>query len=201
MTDLDTSADTNSPDEAMPSPLLIDIIEVSPPPEIDLLEGVTYLHVAAFRGNDVSVGILLDRGININARDSRDLTALHLAAMYGHERVVALLLFRHADANVKDRWGYAPLHAAGVAGKWNAMRVLMQYGGADIEATENTGKTPLHVAVAGEDPEDGGCLRAVRELLANGANRDAVDFSGKTPAQLARGPQAKEMLALLQKGR
>lgn len=207
MTDPDTPADTSSPVETMPKdldvdPKLIDIIEVSPPPETDVLENFS-LHVAASRGNHDLVRILLDRGININTQDSRGFTALHLAAMYGHEYTVALLLLRRADVNPKDRWGYTPLHAAGVAGEWRSVRVLVQYGGADIEATENTGKTPLHIAVAGGDPEDGGSLEAVRELLANGASQDAVDSSGKTPAQLVRGSWAKYMSALLKnpKGR
>lgn len=205
MTDPDTPADTSSPVETMRvdldiDPQLIDIIEASPPPETDVLESVS-LHVAASRGNYDLVRVLLDRGINIDAQDSRGFTALHLAAMYGHEYTAALLLLRHADVNPKDRWGYTPLHAAGVAGEWRTVRVLVQYGGADIEATENTGKTPLHIAVAGGDPEDGGSLEAVIELLANGASQDAVDSSGKTPAQLVRGLWAKQMSAILKNSR
>jgi ankyrin repeat protein len=49
------------------------------------------------RGYLVIVQMLLEKGIDINTRDSQGWTALHLAAERGQHEVVKLLLDRGAD--------------------------------------------------------------------------------------------------------
>lgn len=59
--------------------------------------GRTTLHLAAMKGYLPIVQMLLERGIDINARDNNGWTALHLAAERGQQQVVKLLLDRGAD--------------------------------------------------------------------------------------------------------
>ena len=59
--------------------------------------GNTALHVAAINGHMNIVEILLDRGIDINSKDSIGETALHLAAANGHMNIVEILLDRGID--------------------------------------------------------------------------------------------------------
>ena len=48
------------------------------------------------------VRLLLGRGADIEAKDSREQTPLHLAALSGHEATIGLLLCRGADIEAKD---------------------------------------------------------------------------------------------------
>ena len=52
--------------------------------------------------------------------------------------------------------------------------------GADLEARDENGETPLHHAVGGGTPE------AVAALLAAGADPKARDWSGRSPADRAK---------------
>ncbi len=60
-------------------------------------QGRTTLHLAAMKGYIQIVHMLLEKGIDINTRDSQGWTALHLAAETGQQAVVKLLLDRGAD--------------------------------------------------------------------------------------------------------
>ena len=46
--------------------------------------------------------LLLDRGANIEAKDTNGNTALRLAVVEGHEDIAQLLLDRRADIEAKD---------------------------------------------------------------------------------------------------
>jgi ankyrin repeat protein len=50
------------------------------------------VHVAAKRGHEVVIQLLLAVGADVNAKDSNSVTALHEAAEKGHEAVIKLLL-------------------------------------------------------------------------------------------------------------
>lgn len=52
--------------------------------------------------------------------------------------------------------------------------------GASVNAVNNVGNTPLHVAVLAEN------LRLCKDLCIKGANRDARNNDGQTPEELAK---------------
>jgi len=56
--------------------------------------------------------ILLVKGANVNAKNSRGLTPLHQAAAYGRKDVAELLISKGARINVKDNTGHTPLSLA-----------------------------------------------------------------------------------------
>ena len=79
-----------------------------------------------------SLKLLLDAGGDINAKDSRGLTALHEAARWGWNDVVTFLASRGADLNAKDAKGNTPVDSAlGKAGGNSR-------GGARIDVHEDT---------------------------------------------------------------
>lgn len=84
---------------------------------VDACGGVkrcTALHMAARRGNIEVSEALLDRGANIEARDSLQDTPLRRAVNCGKTGVAALLLARGADLHSKGSKGLTPLTAARV---------------------------------------------------------------------------------------
>lgn len=64
--------------------------------------GRTPLHVAAGAGNNNIAGLLLDNGVDINARDTEGFTPLELARQSGHGHVAQLLVDRGALPNDKE---------------------------------------------------------------------------------------------------
>jgi ankyrin repeat protein len=76
------------------------------------VKGRTPLMLEAFRGNTAGVINLLERGADVNARDSDGDTALMFAACKGHGLIVAVLLQYGANAYARARNGWTAKKAA-----------------------------------------------------------------------------------------
>jgi hypothetical protein len=76
---------------------------------------------------------------------------LHLACFGGHVSIVGLLLSRSAELlHSTDRHGKTGLHIAAMHGHYQMMEVLLGQG-AEINATDKNGWTPLHCSAKGEN--------------------------------------------------
>ena len=65
--------------------------------------GLTALMLAAMKDHTEVVKLLLEKGAEVNAKESTDsATALMMAANNGHAEVVKLLLEKSANVNMKD---------------------------------------------------------------------------------------------------
>lgn len=128
-------------------------------------------------------------------------TALHEAAFQGAEWVSEALLFAGADPNLPDGMNRSPLHLAAYRLHPGAVRKLLQNGALPNATTIPDQVTPLHLCLA----RDGGLsvndssrsARCVSELLAGGADKDAVNDGGETPlfrAVVRQHPEAVELL-------
>ncbi|KAF4494140.1 hypothetical protein FAGAP_9731 [Fusarium agapanthi] len=141
-----------------------------------------HLHLAAFYGWVDIIGALLNLGSDPDIQDSKGLTALHAACASveeGSTEVVQVLLKNGADPNVKaDATGFAPIHhlieaSRNAAEPWdcNGKLETLLKGGADINAPDTLGRTPIHLA---------SCIpwcNSVFDLLYNrGARLDLLDF-------------------------
>src|SRR6266853_1979671 len=80
------------------------------------------------RGDVQHVRDLLDRGREVDARDSHGQTALMLAAHAGHRGVVEALIAHGADLNTTAKYGLSALMLALVAGHADVARLLADAG-------------------------------------------------------------------------
>ncbi len=159
-------------------------------PELDIFD-------AAAVGDTDRIEQLLAFDPSLVASYSSDgWTPLHLAAAFADEETVRMLLERGADAHARSHNDLAskPLHACIARfGSDASARDLIEYG-ANVNATQSGGITPLHLAAAQGKPQ------MVDLLLQNGASPTARTGDGKLPADLARErghAQVAERLAAL----
>ena len=145
-------------------------------PELDIFD-------ASSVGDTGRIEQLLSFDPSLVASHSTDgWTPLHLAAAFAYEETVRLLLTRGADAHARSRNDLAsqPLHACIARfGSIASARDLIEYG-ADVNATQAGGITPLHLAAAQGKPQ------MVEFLIEQGASPMAQTDDGKLPADLAR---------------
>jgi cytohesin len=133
-------------------------------------------------------------------RNARGETVLHIAARNGDLDLIQNIIDggMNVDITVESQehcsteWGNTPLHEAAAAGQPAAARALLQRG-ADVNAVNDSGATPLHKAIG--SPE----VAAV--LLDGGADTNACDIRGRTPLNWsARYPQEPTIELLVAHG-
>ncbi len=70
------------------------------------------LHLAAQKGKERSVILLLGKGADVSLADNDGWTPLHYAAVGGKKDIIQLLLNKGADFNAKDKQGRTPCDIA-----------------------------------------------------------------------------------------
>ena len=169
------------------------------------------LREAAIKGDIGTVKVLLDEGVNVNAKDADGRTALTEAAFYGRTEIAKMLLDKGADVFAKKNDGATPLTMAAshkeiaemiqqeiqlleVAGKGdNAMVKELLDKGAYVNVRDPEGRTPLTEAAWNNHVE------TVKLLLDKGANPNAKKVDGATPLSIATIKRHKEIVELLKK--
>ena len=136
-------------------------------------KGSTRLHAAASNNDTNLIGILVQAGATIDAKDRDARTPLHSAAMAGKMEAVTALLAVGAEIDAEDHEGKTPLHVAVVAGKMKAVAALVQ-AGANVDTMDNDGRTLLYSAAVG------GRLEAVSAILKGRTNANAEGEDDRT---------------------
>ena len=181
-------------------------------------QGESPLIVALYSRADDVVRLLLDRGAAANIFESAAIgdtatvkamltanptlltaysydgwTALHLAAHFGQTAAVIALLDAGADVNARSRNSLdnMPLHAAVAAHENEALARLLLERGAQVNAIQHGGFTPLH------ETAQNGYIALSRLLVEFGANPAALTDDGKTARQLAEEQGHTELAKLL----
>jgi ankyrin repeat protein len=150
-------------------------------------DGRRPLHSAAEAGRLVITRLLLDNQADIDALDDQGHTPLYLAIMAGRTQVADLLLERGARFDPTRL-----LHAAvrNRVGDRDVIRFLAERG-ADLNAPDDTGETPLIQAIRLRD------RWLAKLLIAQGADVNAPDAGGRSPLGWARSTDNEEIARLL----
>lgn len=166
------------------------------------------IHRAAMCGDlDKVKRILLKKPEFLEARDELGYTSLHLAALMGYQDIAEMLIAKGADVNATDEFGGIPLHVA-INTRYDTLnmsksnnegqlysiiyeetkikmvspKVMVEFliaSGADVNATDSRGDTPLHKAA------DEGLADVAKILIANDSDVNAKAFRDETPLHKA----------------
>lgn len=163
--------------------------------DIDVCDqgGKTLLFAAIEADRADWVTNFIERGANLNHRDSLGGTALHVASQTS-ATMVELLLPHFADLNPRDFSLRTPLHRTE---KTDSIRALVA-AGADINARDRTGNTPLVTAINtgyyAKMPTFQDKYRpAMMELMALGADLDAQNDREESARSLIKHYKIKEL--------
>ncbi|WP_172834244.1 ankyrin repeat domain-containing protein [Nitrospira japonica] len=132
------------------------------------------LPVAAEKGDLTAVKLMLEKGENVESRDSWGHSALMSAAWAGHDEIVQVLLENGGAINGKTRQGLTPLFYAVLNGHTATARRLLDQG-ADPNSLWSGETTPLMVAAGKGNKE------LVDALIAKGADVNARGMFQFTP--------------------
>jgi ankyrin repeat protein len=183
----------------------------------------TSLQLAARQGHERVVELLLEYGADPTAPPG-EMPPLIEAAAHGRASVIRILLDRPGvDVNYRGRRNMTPLLHAAFSGHYEAVRVILEFGG-EINSQNDFGVTALSFAArcgftdvvmlllsygAKTDMEGGTGITAlssavkyehvsiVEMLLSHGANVNSTDTSGEAPLYLAVRNRQEEMVRLL----
>eukprot|EP00949_MAST-11_sp_MAST-11-sp1_P002280 g2280.t1 len=189
------------------------------------------LHAACKRGQQDVVDALLSRlgDDAVGAEDKNGMTPLHVSCDEGHPTIVEKLLMKGASVHVIANDGSTPLHCccfgAAPSDERNKCAEYLIFHGAHLDATDNQGKTPCHLAAArgscgiirllgdndadiigatdkeGNTPLHTACIGRQREatkvLLEYAAEPSRRNLAGKTPTDIAEENGDSEIVDML----
>jgi ankyrin repeat protein len=153
-------------------------------------EGVTPLMLAAEIGSLDAMKMLLDRQVDVNAKNAAGSTALMWSVT--DPKKVRLLLDRGADVNVASRSGRTALLIASFANPSAEVVRMLLAKGANVAVMDQRKTTPMNAATFGND------TATIRLLLDASADVNTPDtFIGLTPLINASGNRNLEAVKLL----
>ena len=123
-------------------------------------DNLTGLFRAALIGHADAICVFLNRGVDVNSRDTNGRTPLMEAVFGGHIDIVDELLKRGAHVNSQDNDGWTALMEAAAKGRSDLVRTLLVHG-ADAHIKDKNGWTALKTTAK--------CNTEVARLLRNAA--------------------------------
>ena len=160
----------------------LDIIEflIQNGARIDVKEeksGRTALHMAT---KPEVAKLLIEKGAQIEAKDTRGRTPLLICAMESHAEVAQVLVQHGAQVNSKTGGGNTPLTFATSYGHIDMVKLLVQ-NGAQVDIKGQHGNTPLHGIMQSRGIGPKRHFEIVKYLIEHGAPIDTKNNNSETP--------------------
>ncbi|KAL4225414.1 Palmitoyltransferase zdhhc13 [Mactra antiquata] len=143
-------------------PMVVLLMSYGADPSVRDGEGCSCIHLASQFGHTSIVAYLIAKGQDVDFLDKNGMTALMWASyrVFGYDPARLLLTFG-AKVNTSDKYQQnTPLHWACVTGN-NVVAKLLLDAGANLDAINAKGESPLDVAAQQKNP---GLVRKIREL-------------------------------------
>lgn len=170
----------------------------------------TPLHWAVMLGFKDIARMLISNGADVNDRGLNSMTPLHDAAYNGHQEIAKMLIANGAKLDARDELGNTPLDLAvekkqtGVLALLKPLHMAVEKGETGefedalkkypffIDARDENGRTPLHLAAAKGNKE------ILWMLINQGAGINTRDIDGFTPMELAAQKGHNAVVQILQ---
>nr|XP_014281585.1 ankyrin repeat domain-containing protein 1-like isoform X2 [Halyomorpha halys] len=125
--------------------LTLTLLKLGASYEIADRKGLYPMHVAAEKGYEDILELLLYWGADINKLDLTGYTVLHRATLRGQTSMVKWILTQNINVNQTNRAGWTAMHLAACGGHLNIAKLLVK-AGANVNARDQDGWTPLFLA-------------------------------------------------------
>ena len=154
--------------------------------------GYTPVHWATQEGQLEVVKLLAYNGGDLEKEDENSITPLYLAATDGYTEIIEFFISKNVsiDSIYYGPSSCTPLNIACICNKISAVELLLK-NGANIEAEDDEGRTPLFNASLK------GNIEVVKTLLKYGANKNTKNKRGKIICEIKRPKIKEEILQLL----
>jgi hypothetical protein len=163
--------------------------------EIDWAEpedGVTSAIIAAERGNDKCLALLILRGADMTKATKPGFAPIHVICQYSKHVCLELMANSGVDLNLRaaNEQGSTPVMMCCQSGNAKGLALLSDRG-ADLELTTKDGLTAAHVACQCSQ------LKCLELLGKRGADLNKKDVDGRTPLDHARAFKQRECMNFL----
>ena len=146
---------------------------------------------SSLRGHKEIVGLLIEKGANVNDKDNIGWTALMNSSLGGHKEIVGLLIEKGANVNDKCNAGLTALMYAAKRGHKEIVESLIEKG-ANINDKDNYHRNTALIYASEECHKE-----IVRLLIEKGANVNDKDNYNRTALDIASSKGYKEIIKLL----
>lgn len=146
--------------------------------------GATPLILAALKGSMEICEMLINRGANVNHRNSNGHTPVKYAGSKNHKELLAYLLDHGGDPNARDHIGDTPLHRVASMEHHDCLRILLTHPKSSaiisINAQNNLGNTALHLACECDD------MTGALMLIDHGASAEILNKEKASPLEVCK---------------